>query len=236
MSVMARTGVIVANCGDSAVRLTALDTGIDRRWRVVHAVAAALEDYVTEYSITGIIPTYDALLVEFDCSATIHDDIQRLLERLARQPAVLAPQRGRQFDIPVVYGGESGPDLDEVADHLDLAPEDVIRIHGSAPLTMRCFGSPGGAPMLDGPAFGRPVPRRAIPRPHVPAGAVAVAGRQAVVSARPAPGGWAVIGRTPLTIVDPTAEPISEFRPGDTFRFYPIAADDWYRYQGVRHG
>ena len=146
MSVMARTGVIVANCGDSAVRLTALDTGLDRRWRVVHAVAAALEDYVTEYSITGIIPTYDALLVEFDCSATIHDDIQRLLERLARQPAVLAPQRGRQFDIPVVYGGESGPDLDEVADQLDLAPEDVIRIHGSAPLTMRCFGSTKATP------------------------------------------------------------------------------------------
>ena len=79
------------------------------RWRVVHAVAAALEEHGNEYSITGIIPTYDALLVEFDCSATTHDDIQRLLERLARQPAVLAPQRGRQFDIPVVYGGESGP-------------------------------------------------------------------------------------------------------------------------------
>jgi len=90
--------------------------------------------------------------------------------------------------------------------------------------------------MLDGPAFPRPVPRHTVPRPHVPAGAVAVAGRQAVISARPAPGGWPVIGRTPLTIVDPANEPLSDFRPGDVFRFYPIAAKDFSRFEGVRHG
>jgi allophanate hydrolase subunit 1 len=112
----------------------------------------------------------------------------------------------------------------------------VISVHTARPLTMRCFGSPGGAPMLDGPDFSRPVSRRAIPRPHVPAGAVAVAGRQAVISARPAPGGWAVIGRTPLTIVDPTTEPLSDFRPGDTFRFFAVPPECWSRYKSVRRG
>ena len=224
---MTPTDVVVADCGDSAVRLTATHADLDRRWHLVHAVAAALDDYADEFAITGVIPTYDALLVEFDCSAITHNDVRRLLERLACQPASGKSHRSRQFDIPVVYGGEFGPDLNDVAQHLGLAPEDVIRIHGSAPLAMRCFGSPGGAPMLDGPAFPRPVPRRAVPRPHVPAGAVAVAGRQAVISARPAPGGWPVIGRTPLTIVDATTEPLSDFRPGDTFRFYPITAAQW---------
>ncbi|XGU18741.1 carboxyltransferase domain-containing protein [Rhodococcus sp. 3Y1] len=85
----------------------------------------------------------------------------------------------------------------------------MVRLHSAAPLVMRCYGSPGGAPMLDGPAFGLPIPRRSSPRPHVAAGSVAVAGRQAVVSARPAPGGWAVIGRTPLILVDPASEQIS---------------------------
>jgi KipI family sensor histidine kinase inhibitor len=227
---------VLSDCGDSAVRLTAVGADREERWRTVHRVAAALDAYAAGSAITGVIPTYDALLVEFDCAETSHDRIRCLLENLVLRPGAPAPHRTRQFDVPVVYGGDFGPDLDEVARHLELTPEDVIRVHGSSPLTMRCFGSPGGAPMLDGPAFPRPVPRRIIPRPHVPAGAVAVAGRQAVVSARPAPGGWPVIGRTPLTIVDHTREPLSAFRPGDTFLFYPIPPEDWSRYEGVRHG
>src|SRR4051812_26736042 len=106
MSVMTGTGIVVADCGDSAVRLIAEQADLDHRWRVVHAVAAALADYVTDFAITGIIPTYDALLVEFDCSITTHDDIRRLLGKLADQPTDRAPRPSRQFDIPVVYGGE----------------------------------------------------------------------------------------------------------------------------------
>ncbi|MEU1985265.1 carboxyltransferase domain-containing protein [Nocardia sp. NPDC019395] len=227
-------GYVVTDCGDSAVRIDARGAGREECWRVAHTVAAALDPYLEQYAITGIIPAYDTLLIEFDCAVTDHQNIRDLLERLdlAPEPAA-APRR---FDIPVVYGGDYGPDLEQVADHLELSPAEVIRLHGSTPLTMRCYGSPGGAPMLDGPAFPAPVPRRAVPRPHVPAGAVAVAGRQAVVSARPAPGGWPVIGRTPLTLVDPAADPISEFRPGDTFRFHAIAAAEWSRYAGANLG
>ncbi|MGO4614016.1 allophanate hydrolase subunit 1 [Nocardia sp. 2YAB30] len=236
MSGITEAALIVADCGDSALRVTAPEAGREECWRVVHAVATALDAYADRFAITGVIPTYDALLVEFDCAASCHDDVRRLLENLVLRSGTAAPHRIRHFDIPVVYGGEYGPDLQEVAHHLELSQDEVIRVHGSSALTMRCFGSPGGAPMLDGPAFPRPVPRRTVPRPHVPAGAVAVAGHQAVVSARPAPGGWPVIGRTPLTIVDPTTEPLSNYRPGDTFRFYPIPADDWSWYEGVRHG
>ena len=97
---------------------------------------------------------------------------------------------------------------------------------------MRCFGAPAGAPMLDGPRFPLPVPRLASPRAAVPAGSVAVAGRQAVVSARQAPGGWCVIGRTPRTLVDVDRDPLAAFAPGDTFRFFPIRAAEWSAYEG----
>ncbi|MGY4098937.1 5-oxoprolinase subunit B family protein [Nocardia sp. R16R-3T] len=226
----------VSDCGDSAIRVTALGSDREECWRAVHAIAAALDTAGDRLAITGSIATYDAVLIEFDCAASTHADIRRLLTCLLKDPVAPTSRPARHFDIPVVYGGEYGPDLDDVADQLGLSPAEVIRVHASSPLTMRCFGSPGGAPMLDGPAFARPIPRRVVPRPHVPAGAVAVAGRQAVVSARPAPGGWAVIGRTPRTIVDPTTEPLSAFRPGDTFRFHAIAAHEWSRFEGVLHG
>ncbi|MEV4239889.1 MULTISPECIES: carboxyltransferase domain-containing protein [unclassified Nocardia] len=236
MSGVAGVAFRVVACGDSAVRVTAQGADREECWRAVHAIAAAIDTDADRFAITGVIPTYDAVLIEFDCAASTHDDIRQLLANLVRDSVAPTPRPARHFDIPVVYGGEYGPDLDDVADQLGLSPAEVIRVHGSSPLTMRCFGSPGGAPMLDGPAFPRPVPRRVVPRPHVPAGAVAVAGRQAVVSARPAPGGWPVIGRTPRTMVDPTTEPLSAFRPGDTFRFHAIAAHEWSRFEGVLHG
>ncbi|MFC0454317.1 5-oxoprolinase subunit B family protein [Rhodococcus jostii] len=227
---------VISDCGDSAVRLTSLAPDVEDRWRVVHAVAAALDARGDAAAITGAIPTYDALLIEFDCGVTTHNAIRELVERLIVLPAEPATRSPRQVEVPVVYGGDFGPDLDDVAAHLGLSPAEVIRVHGSSPLTMRCFGSPGGAPMLDGPAFPQPVPRRTVPRPHVPAGAVAVAGRQAVISARPAPGGWPVIGRTPLTMVDLATESLSDFRPGDTFRFFPITEAAWSTYEGARRG
>jgi allophanate hydrolase subunit 1 len=87
--------------------------------------------------------------------------------------------------------------------------------------------------MMDGPPFRLPVPRRGSPRPRVPAGAVAVAGRQAVVSAMPAPGGWAVLGRTPLRMLDLGTVPPAAYRPGDLLRFRPIDAAEWDRCAGA---
>src|SRR5690242_3211740 len=138
----------------------------------------------------------------------------------------------RHFDIPVVYGGVHGPDLQRVADQQGISADEVVALHSARPLTMRCYGSPAGAPMLDGPSFPSPVPRLASPRPHVPAGSVSVAGRQAVVSSRPAPGGWCVIGQTPRQLIDLNRTPLVSYTPGDTFRFFPISPDEWSSYAG----
>ena len=131
--------------------------------------------------------------------------------------------------------GEALPlsDLAAVAAHLSISGAEVIALHTAEPLLIRCFGSPGGAPMMDGPAFSRPIPRLASPRPHVPAGAVAVAGRQAVVSASPAPGGWHVLGTTPLRMVVADREPLAPYLPGDSLRFFAIDAADFDSYAAV---
>lgn len=87
--------------------------------------------------------------------------------------------------------------------------------------------------MTDGPAFPKPVPRLASPRTRVDPGSVAVAGRQAVICPMPSPGGWPLLGRTPVRVLDLHSDPITAYRPGDTFRFVPITPDEWDDYAGT---
>ena len=222
----------IADCGDAAVRVSCRASDPEQAWRTVHALSDWLEACRHPHHIRGTIATYDAVLVEFDAALTDHDAVRALVEIGAARsrPQNRSP---KQFAIPVVYGGEHGPDLLRVAEQQGLDADEVVAIHTAQPLLMRCYGSPAGAPMLDGPRFPHPVPRLPSPRPHVGAGAVAVAGRQAVVSARPAPGGWCVLGRTPKTLVDVTRTPLAAFAPGDTFRFFPIRPEEWPDYEGT---
>ncbi|WP_406440810.1 allophanate hydrolase subunit 1 [Streptomyces sp. NBC_01613] len=227
-------GVVIVDCGDSAVVARAVSGDAERDWQLVHALADAF-DAVRLDGVHGIVPTYDALLVEFDCAATDHETVRRVLRREAdrlgegQQRAVAA----RRFMVPVVYGGEYGPDLPVVAEQLGLSEREVVELHGGADLTVRCLGAPAGAPMMDGPAFPKPVPRLASPRTRVLPGSVAVAGRQAVICPMPSPGGWPLLGRTPLSVLDLDADPLTPYRPGDTFRFRPITPEQWDEYTGM---
>ncbi len=223
LATAAGCSVDVLDCGDAAVRV-ALTGGREDAWRAAHGIAAVL-DAAAHVGFLGTLPTYDAVLVEFDCTATDLASVREWVRDAAARVDDVAPRACRTFTVPVVYGGTFGPDLDAAASHLGVTAAEVVALHTARPLLMRCFGAPAGAPMLDGPAFPRPVPRLASPRPHVPAGAAAVAGRQAVISARPAPGGWHVLGTTPLTLVDPSREPLSPYWPGDSFQFVAIGED-----------
>lgn len=229
--------VLVSDCGDAAVRVTFRSDDGDHAWRSAHRLSSWLDAHRHRQHLRGTIATYDAVLVEFDAARTDHDIVRSLIDIALGESSDGTPDRPpRQFDVPVVYGGEHGPDLQRVADQQGISPAEVVALHTARPLTMRCYGSPAGAPMLDGPAFPQPVPRLASPRPHVGAGAVSVAGRQAVVSARPAPGGWCVIGRTPRQLIDLNRTPLVPYAPGDTFRFFPIAADEWSNHAGALDG
>ncbi|MFT3833934.1 MAG: carboxyltransferase domain-containing protein [Micropruina sp.] len=224
--------VQVLDCGDSAVRVVIGEADRELGWRLAHGIAALLRQ-VPPAGLLGVLPTYDSVLVEFDCTVADHAAIRAAVTDCAERADGVPTRTPRTFTVPVAYGGEHGPDLDAVAALLEVTPEQVIARHTAEPLLIRCFGSPAGAPMMDGPAFGAPIPRLASPRPRVPAGAVAVAGRQAVVSACPAPGGWRVLGSTPLRLVDPSREPLAPYLPGDSLRFVPIAASDFEAHRGV---
>ncbi|EFL30080.1 allophanate hydrolase subunit 1 [Streptomyces viridochromogenes DSM 40736] len=221
----------ITDCGDSALVAKAVGLGTEDAWRLVHALADAL-DAVRLTGVQGVVPTYDALLVELDCADTDHETVRRVLWHEA---ARLGPTPGpttapRHFVVPVVYGGEHGPDLPEVAARLGLTESELVDLHCGSDLTVRCLGAPAGAPMMDGPPFPAPVPRLASPRTRVEPGVVAVAGRQAVICPMPSPGGWPLLGRTPLRVLDLHDDPITPYRPGDTFRFVPITPDRWNDY------
>jgi KipI family sensor histidine kinase inhibitor len=227
------TALQVVECGDAAVRVSCPIADREHAWHTVHTLGTWLEARRHLHHVRTAIATYDALLVEFDAEFTDHDTVRALVHS-ATTPSSPQPRRAPiKFDVPVVYGGDHGPDLARVAERQGLDTDRVVAIHTGQALVMRCYGSPAGAPMLDGPRFPKPVPRLANPRPVVPAGAVAVAGRQAVVSARPAPGGWCVIGRTPRTLVDVDRRPLAVFSPGDAFRFFAIRPEEWSAYEGA---
>lgn len=161
--------VTIADCGDSALVAKAVGLAAEPAWQLVHALAAAL-NAVQLTGVHDVVPTYDALLVEFDCAATDHDTVRRVLAheaaRLGPHPAPTTPPR--HFVVPVVYGGEYGPDLPEVAAQLGLTEGEIIALHSGSDLTVRCLGAPAGAPMTDGPPFPKPVPRLASPAPRSP--------------------------------------------------------------------
>lgn len=231
---MADIPVIVEDCGDSAITVRTQGDDAEAAWRYIHNLSDAIAESESS-GVRGLVPTYDALLVEFDCSQTDHAALRELIDSLTQDPRLARTRvAGRDFTVPVVYGGTFGPDLGLVAGQLGLTEREVIDRHTARRLTVRCLGAPAGSPMMDGPDFGAPVPRLASPRVSVPAGSVAVAGRQAVISPMPSPGGWAVIGRTPLRIIDIKRDPIVAYSPGDRFRFTPIASGQWDTFAGAR--
>jgi len=221
---MRPTELTIGPYGDSALLVRAVSTGpADREacWRTVQDLADALTGAA---GVADLVATYDSLLVEFDCATTDHDEVAALVR--ATGPAEAGTRPSTVFEVPVRYGGEDGPDLAGVAEQLGISPAEVVERHGAAEWTVRFLGAPAGAPMLDGSApngsgLPGPVRRHPSPRARVPAGSVALSGVQGVIYPVAAPGGWQLIGRTPLRFVDPTRWPHVPYRPGDRFRFVP---------------
>lgn len=223
---MTKLTTVVSQSGDSALRVACEwneSSGREAAWRLVHHLARRLDAWEWP-GVQGTIPTYDAVLVEFDPVVADPGALRCSIERLIvdidpDEPLTRSPQH---FDVPVLYDADETPDLLAVAEYQGLLVDDIVQLHSAPTYTVRCLGAPGGSPMLDGPDFPRPVPRLASPRARVPQGVVSVAGRQATITPAEAPGGWHLVGRTPLVLMDLSAEPFVPYSPGDTLRFYPI--------------
>lgn len=130
----------------------------------------------------------------------------------------------RLVEIPVCYGGAFGPDLDEVAAACGLSVPEVVALHGASPHRVAMLGFAPGFPYMAGLDARLAMPRRSTPRVRIPPGTVAIARDQSAVYTLETPGGWNLIGRTPVALFTPHAAPPTLLQPGDRVRFVPIAA------------
>jgi inhibitor of KinA len=156
-------------------------------------------------------------------TATIEDALQN-------QSAARDGTSSRSVEIPVCYDAEFALDLAQVAEHAGLAEAEVVRRHSSAGYRVNCVGFTPGFPYLSGLPTELATPRRAIPRTEIPAGSVAIGGAQTGIYPSRSPGGWNVIGRTPLRLFDRRNDPPAMLRAGDAVRFRQISREEFERF------
>lgn len=174
-------------------------------------------------SVRNLHPAYCSLLIKFDALRMGHDDLEAILKKyLERLEAVELPAR-REVEIPVCYGGEFGPDLDEVAGLAGMTPEQVIELHSSSSYLVYFLGFVPGFAYLGELPEALVTPRLASPRKRVPAGSVGIAGRQTGVYPFATPGGWRLLGRTPIAMFRRDGKSFSLLSIGDRVRFVPIS-------------
>lgn len=151
----------------------------------------------------------------------------RLKERLALLPNATALPSTRLIEIPVCYGGDFGPDLESIAERAKCSQEEVVALHSEAEYVVLQLGFAPGFPYLHGLPVALRFPRRETPRTRVPAGSVAIANGQSCVYPSEIPGGWHVLGRTPLRLFEPDRTPPVLLQPGDRVKFRPISPDEF---------
>jgi len=173
--------------------------------------------------IWNLHPAFTSVLVEFDPRLHTHAEIEGLVRDSMERTLDEEPGASRLIEIPVRYGGASGPDLDDVARYHELSPRRVVELHASVEYVVYFVGFSTCFPYLVGLPAELATPRLAAPRRHVAAGSVAIGGSQAGVYPLASPGGWRLIGRTPLRLFDPAGEPPPVLRMGDRVRFVPLA-------------
>jgi len=174
--------------------------------------------------IRNLHPAYCSLLVKFDGLRISRDEVEAILqEYLARLEEVQLPEP-RRVEIPVCYGGEYGPDLEDVCVLHGISPAQAIELHSSASYLVYFLGFVPGFAYLGGLPEALVTPRLGTPRRKVPAGSVGIAVNQTGVYSFATPGGWRVIGRTPVAMFRAEQEGLSLLSIGDRVRFAPITA------------
>jgi KipI family sensor histidine kinase inhibitor len=211
--------VIIEPHGDAALLVVfgdRIDPKINRR---VHAASAVVRAAAGPWSTP--VPAYASLLVGYDPLRVSFDEARSALRELLAplDDADIAEGSGPLIEIPVRYGGEDGPDLDAVAERCGLTPAQVVEAHLSVVYRAYMLGfSPGFAYLGELPAE-LELPRRDTPRQRVPAGSVAIAGRQTAVYPQSTPGGWHLIGRTDVSLWDPSRPAPALITAGAAVRF-----------------
>lgn len=196
--------------------------------RRVRALVLAL-DRLRLPGLRDVVPSYAAVLIHYDPVQLSYRELESLCLSLARQAEAQPLPPARTLLLPVAYGGPFGPDLEEVARLCGTTPEEVIRLHSAPDYLVYFLGFTPGFPYLGGLDPRLRVPRLPRPRPRVPAGSVAIGGEQTGIYPVESPGGWRVIGRTPVPLYRPGPPPSVLLEPGCYVRFVPISAEEYHR-------
>jgi len=215
--------------GDSAL-LIVLDERIDA---AANSRAIAIASAIGAANLAGVrdaAPAYASVCVRYDPCAwaggaeSPFARIAARLRELAAEPLRPRTAPPAPMEIPVCYGGAYGPDIEEAARQVQLTPEALIERHCAGAYRVAMLGFAPGFPYLLGLDAALHLPRRATPRTRVPAGSVAIGGAQTGIYPRELPGGWHLIGRTPLVLFDAARAPPALLAPGQAVRLCPIDA------------
>jgi len=204
----------------------------------INARVRSVAEYLLTHPIEGVVdvvPAFTTVAVHYRPEAVSNGSphespylrLCRSIESTVAEGVTHAHAGARLVEVPVCYGGEFGPDLEEVAVQRRLTPQQVIELHAASPHQVYMLGFAPGFPYLGGLDPRLEMPRRATPRTRVPAGSVAIAREQSAIYSIETPGGWNVLGRTPLRLFTPETDPPCLLQPGDNVRFVPITTEQF---------
>lgn len=179
--------------------------------------------------IVETVPTYRSLMVHYDPSVIPYAQIRMKLEQLLDEMGEIEIPPSPVLEIPVLYGGEMGPDLPFVAENAGMSEEEVVKIHSSAEYLIYMLGFTPGFTYLGGMSEKIAAPRLKAPRVKIPAGSVGIAGTQTGVYPIDSPGGWQLIGRTPVKMYDPERETPILPEAGQYIQFFPVTQEEYDR-------
>jgi KipI family sensor histidine kinase inhibitor len=195
--------------------------------REVHALDRA----ISQLQLKGVeecVPTYCSLLIYYDPLKTSYERLVFKLKDLEKRMVKFSISiQKRLIEVPVVYGGKYGPDFSHVAKYHNLNEEEVIQLHCSREYTVYMIGFIAGFPYLGEVADKIATPRLETPRLRVPAGSVGIAEKQTGIYPRESPGGWQIIGRTPLKFFSVKKQPPALIQPGDIVKFTSIGKEEF---------
>ena len=192
---------------------------------------------IKELQLEGIIelvPTYCALLVEYDAMLYSYSEICNIIEPTLEEGMTnTTNELVTVVEVPTVYGGEFGPDLSFVASHNHLSEDEVVSIHSGTDYLVYMLGFIPGFTYLGGMDPRIATPRLSSPRTLIPAGSVGIAGEQTGTYPSDSPGGWQIIGRTPVTMYDMSKAQAALLNAGDYVRYVPIDESEFHRIKSL---
>lgn len=177
--------------------------------------------------VIDFIPAFRSVLVTYDPIVISYHKLQKKLQKLSEKKVNMVKSETRIFHIPVCYGREFGEDISDVASHTGLSVDEVITLHSEKPYLIYMLGFLPGFPYLGGLSEKLFTPRLPSPRTSIPAGSVGIGGEQTGIYPLPSPGGWRLIGRTPLKPYDAEREEPILYAAGDFIKFDPVSEAEY---------